>query len=93
MPRIKKLTPSMLRRLVLEEKARMQEVLETGLEDSEKVADDADEVDADKQADTLAKDIDYVKALQIKERALRKQLKRITEAKKKLRTRIVRKLS
>ena len=93
MPRIKKLTPSMLRRLVFEEKARMQEVLETGLEDSEKVADDADEVDADKQADTLAKDIDYVKALQIKERALRKQLKRITEAKKKLRTRIVRKLS
>ena len=88
--RRRRLTPALLRKIVLEEKRRMQEVLETGVEDSEKIK--ADEVPADKQAETIEQDIDWMKALKIKESRLRKRLKRISEVKKKLRARVIRKL-
>ena len=57
--RIRKLTPRMLRRLVLEEKARMireSDPIEAGVDDPAKV--DAEEVEAGEEADTIAKDID-----------------------------------
>tara|TARA_B100001123_G_C15203913_1_gene984477 strand:+ start:967 stop:1245 length:279 start_codon:yes stop_codon:yes gene_type:complete len=86
----RRLTPALLRKIVLEEKRRMQEVLETGADDSEKVK--PEEVPADKQADSIEQDIDWMKALKIKESKLRKRLKRISEVKKKLRNRVIRKL-
>ena len=52
----------------------------------------ADEVDADGLADTLEKDIDHVKVLKIKERRLRKDLKKIQERRRKIRSRILRKI-
>ena len=91
MARVKKLTPRMLKRMVLQEKRRLRETLEQGEEDPTKV--DAEEADADEQADTLEKDIDYIKVLKIEERKLQKKLRRVNEAKKKLRRRVIRKLS
>ena len=91
MRRTKKLTPQMLRRLVIQERRKLQrEVLEQGVEDSEKVK--AKEVDADGYADSLEKDIDHMKVLQIKEARLKKQLRKILESRKLLRKRIIRKL-
>ena len=91
MARVKKLTPRMLKRMVLQEKRRIRETLEQGEEDASKV--DAEETDADEQADALEKDIDYIKVLKIEERKLQRKLKRVNEAKKKLRRRVLRKLS
>ena len=84
MSKVRKLTPTILKKMVLQEKRRIMEVLETGEEDSEKVANKTDEVDADDQANTLAKDIDHVKALKIKEARLKKALQRINETKFKI---------
>ena len=91
MARVKKLTPRMLKRMVLQEKRRLRETLEQGEEDATKV--DAEEADADEQADTLEKDIDYIKVLKIEERKLQNKLRRVNEARKKLRRRVLRKLS
>ncbi len=90
--RIKKLTPRMLRRLVLEEKARMMnesDPIEAGVDDPAKV--DAEEVDAGDEADTIAKDIDIMAVLKIEETKLKKKLRKVNEVKKKLRGRIVKK--
>ena len=89
--RIKKLTPRMLRRLVLEEKARMireSDPIEAGIDDPAKV--NAEEVDAGEEADTIAKDIDIMAVLKIEETKLKRKLRKVNEAKKKLRGRIVR---
>ena len=87
----KKLTPGMLRKMVLEEKARIMKAtsdpIEAGVEDPEKV--DADETGADEYADTLAKDIDHIKALKIEEDRLRRHYKKIQEVKKALKKRII----
>jgi len=85
-----KLTPSLLRRIVLEERRKLSETLETGVTDPEDV--DAEEVDASDQAQTLAHDVDYLKALKIAERKLVKRVRKIREAKVRLKKRIVKKL-
>ena len=89
--RIKRLTPGLLKRMVLEEKRRMLEDLgpETP---TEKAAKETDEVEPDELADSIEQDVDWMKALKIKENRLRKRLKKIIEAKKKIRGRIIRKL-
>jgi len=81
----------MLRRLVLEEKARMireSDPIEAGIDDPAKV--NAEEVDAGEEADTIAKDIDIMAVLKIEETKLKRKLRKVNEAKKKLRGRIVR---
>ncbi len=92
MRKVRRLTPSLLRKMVLQEKTRLGEVLEVGSDDSEEVAAKVEEVPADEQADTLALDIDYVKALKIKEASLKKRLKKIAEVKKHLRAKIIKNL-
>jgi|MDTB01.3.fsa_nt_gb hypothetical protein len=100
MARAKKLTPRGLRALVLEEKRRMDRRRRKIAETSDPIADgiedpayaNAEEVDADEFAGSLEKDIDYIKALKIHERKLRHQLKRVTEAKKRLRSRVIKKI-
>ena len=90
----RKLTPNMLRKMVLEEKARIMretsDPIEAGVEDPEKV--NADETEAEEYADTLAKDIDHIKALKIEEDKLRVHYKKIQEVKKALKKRIIKKL-
>ena len=74
-----KLTPSLLRKIVLEEKRKIMETLEQGKEESEDVK--AEEADADELADTLEQDIDFMAALKIKEATLKKQYKKVQAAK------------
>jgi hypothetical protein len=91
--RTKRLTPSLLRRIVLEERARILETSDpvaAGIEDPEKVS--ADEVPAEDLAQTLEKDIDHVKVLKLKERRLRKELKRLQERRRKIRARILKRI-
>ena len=91
MANLKKLTPKMLRRLVIEEKSRMLEKLGDGMS-AEKAAKDTEEVEADDLADTLSQDIDWMKALKIKETKLRRQLRRVNEAKRQVRKRVIKRL-
>ena len=92
MARIKRLTPKMLRKMVLQEKKRVRETLELGQEEVEKAAAKTPEVDADDQANTLEKDVDFLKVLKIQERKYAVKLRRIQEAKVQLKKRILRKL-
>ncbi len=91
--RTKRLTPSLLRKIVLEERAKILETSDpvaAGIEDPEKVS--ADEVSAEDLAQTLEKDIDHVKVLKIKERRLRKELKKLQERRRRIRARILKRI-
>tara|TARA_B100001094_G_C18167950_1_gene793290 strand:- start:1799 stop:2074 length:276 start_codon:yes stop_codon:yes gene_type:complete len=81
-----KLTPSLLKKIVLEEKKKIMETLEQGKEESETVK--ADETEADELADTLEQDIDFMAALKIKEATLKKQFAKVQAAKKRVLKRI-----
>ena len=81
-----KLTPELLRSLVLSEKQKIEETLETGNTKTEKTK--AKVVDADGYAKTLIKSVDWMKALSIKESKLKKELKNIEEVKKRLKAEI-----
>jgi len=85
--RTKRMTPNQLKRFILKEAKRLSETLEQGKDDAEKV--DAKEVDADKLAKTLEKNVNFMKALKIKEGRLKKRLAQIAEAKKLVRSRIM----
>jgi hypothetical protein len=92
MPKL--LTPGVLRRIILEERERLineSDPLMAGIEDVEKV--EAEEVDAEDLADTLAKEIDHIKALKIEESKLAKEVRAIREAQNILRKRVLKKLS
>ena len=86
----KKLTPSILRDMILNEKKRLDETLETGNTKTEKTK--ADETEASDFAKTIIKDVDWMKTLSIQEGKLRKELKKVQEAKQKLRARIMKKV-
>ena len=94
MARIRRLTPNMLRKMVLEEKRRLQketsDPVAAGDDHPEDV--EAAETDADEYAEPLEKDIDFIKALKIQERKLKNRLNKISEAKKKLRRRVIKRL-
>jgi hypothetical protein len=77
-----KLTPSFLKKLILDEASKLG-----NMKDVEGVK--AKEVDADEFADSLENKIDYVKALKIEETRLRRRLAQIAET----RTRIVRSIT
>ncbi len=77
-----KLTPSLLRKIVLEEKRKIMETLEQGKEDSLDVK--ADEAEAAELADTLEQDIDFMAALKIKESILKKRYAKVQAAKRRL---------
>jgi CheY-specific phosphatase CheX len=77
-----RLTPALLRKLVLQEKKKIQESLEKGEESVEDVH--AVEVDAGDEADSLEKDIDWMAALKIQESILKKKYAKVQKAKKRL---------
>ena len=79
--KIRKLTPAVLRKIV------MQESLSGELEPIEKV--DAEEVDAGELAGSLEKDIDHAKVLKLEESRLRNRLRRVQSARKKIAKRIL----
>jgi hypothetical protein len=92
MTKVRKLTPAKLRSMVLRERKRLFESdpILKGVEDPEKV--DADEVEASEYAGSLEKDIDHLKALKVHERRIVKKLKRIQEAKKVLKRKLLKRL-
>ena len=67
MPKITKLTPALLRKMIQEEKKSIKETLETGESDPVKAAEKTEEVEAEDMANVLAKDIDHLKVLKIQE--------------------------
>lgn len=88
------LTPAILRKIILEERENLMiegDPFEDGISDLKKVK--ADEVEPDDLADTLAKEIDHIKALKIKEAKLTRELRVIKEAQNKLRKRVLKRLS
>lgn len=90
--RVRRITPSVLRKIVVEEAQNMQTEAVTGgdLTPTEKV--EAEEVEASDYAGSLEKDIDHIKALKIHERRLIKKIKQIREAKSILANRIASKV-
>jgi predicted nucleic acid-binding Zn-ribbon protein len=91
----RKISPSQLRKIVLLEARKLQkESLSGKVEDTSKVK--AEEYEAGQEATTLEKDLDHIKALKIKESLLNRQhkklvreMRRLQEAKRKLRKKIV----
>lgn len=88
--KVKKVTPSLLKKMIFQEAAKLRETLEQGKEDSEKV--DAEETDADDYAKSLEKDIDYMQALKIHESILKRKLGKVLQAKKSIRARMRKKV-
>jgi len=90
--RVRKLTPSTLKRMIKQEARKIQkessDPIVAGIEDIEKVS--AEETDADEQAGALEKDIDYLKALKIHETRLVRRLKKLRGARNMLRKRVTR---
>jgi Asp-tRNA(Asn)/Glu-tRNA(Gln) amidotransferase C subunit len=86
----KKITGNQLKKFILNELSNLREEKMTGeLQDVEKVAKDVEEVEASEYASALEQDIDFMKALKIQEAKLIKKLRKINEAKGKLRARIL----
>ncbi len=87
MSKVIKLTPKLLRQMVIAEKRKLQkEVLEQEKEEAEDI--EAKEIEADGYASALEKDIDHLKVLKIKESKLKRELLKIHEAKKLLKRNI-----
>ena len=85
--RVRRITPGFLKKIIIDEARKLRlETLEQGKEDVETV--DADEVEADDFASTLEKELDFIKALKIKESKLVKSLKKIRERKNRIRRKI-----
>jgi hypothetical protein len=72
MSSVVKLTPELLRKIVLEEKEKYEK-------DVKAAAKNTREVEADEYADTLEKKIDHLAALKIKESNLRRELAAVVE--------------
>ena len=80
---IKKLTPSLLRKIILSEQQKIMnesDPILDGISDPEKVS--AEEVPAGEEGRELAQDIDYIKVLKIQEAKLVEELKKVQKAKK-----------
>lgn len=83
----KQITPTQLKNIIIAEAKKIQETLEQGKDDPTKVR--AEEVDPEDLADTLAKNVDHMKALKIKETRLRTELAKVENRKKAVRSKIM----
>ena len=87
--RMVEVTPSTIRRLVREERARLNETLELKMKHPSDVAKKTREVDATAYADTLAKCMDYYQMAKLKESKMVSELKRLQQVKRELKKRIL----
>lgn len=87
--RMVEITPSAIRRLVKEERARLNETLELKMKHPSDVAKKTREVDASGYSDTLAKCMDYYQMCKLKESKLIEDLKQLQEVKRELKKRIL----
>ena len=88
--RMVKITPSTIRRLVKEERNRLNETLELKMKHPSDVAKKTKEVDATGFADTLAQCMNYYQACKIKESKMIEELKKLQEIKRELKKSILR---
>jgi len=87
--RIVEITPETIRRLVKEERQRLNETLELKLKHPSDAHKKMREVEATDYADTLSKCMNYYQACKIKESAMIKELKKLQEVKRELKSRIL----
>ena len=87
--RMVEVTPSTIKRLVREERARLNETLELKARHPSDVAKKTREVDATDYAGTLAKCMDYYQMAKLKESKMIEELKRLQEVKRELKKRIL----
>ena len=87
--RNRKLTPSVLRRIIAEERARLNETLEMGLKHPSEAPKRTREVGADKYADSLEQCCNWYQMCKLKESKLERELRLVKEAKKRLKRRIL----
>jgi len=87
--KIVEITPSLLRKMISEEKSRLNETLEMGFSHPSDVAKKTREVDADKYADTLENCCNWYQMCKLQEAKLTKQLQIVKEAKKRLKRKIL----
>ena len=87
--RNRKLTPNVLRRIIAEERARLNETLEMGLKHPSEAPKRTREVGADKYADSLEQCCNWYQMCKLKEAKLQRELRLVKEAKKRLKTRIL----
>ena len=87
--RMVKITPATIRRLVKEERARLNETLELKMKHPSDVAKKTREVDASGYSDTLSKCMDYYQMFKLKESKLIDVLKQLQEVKRELKKRIL----
>ena len=87
--RNKKLTSNVLRRIIAEERARLNETLEMGLKHPSEAPKRTREVGADKYADSLEQCCNWYQMCKLKEAKLQRELRLVKEAKKRLKTRIL----
>ena len=87
--RMVNLTPQTIRRLVKEEREKLNETLELKLKHPSDAAKKTREVDADSYANTLSQCMNYYQACKIKEAKLIEDLKNIQEIKRELKKNIL----
>jgi hypothetical protein len=85
----RKLTPNVLRKIIAEERARLNETLEMGLKHPSEAPKRTREVDADKYASSLEQCCNWYQMCKLKEAKLERELQLVKEAKKRLKTRIL----
>ena len=90
MNRSKKVNSKNLRAFILREARKLQK--EAAKKGEVRTDAEAKEYKAGEEADTIANDIDFIKALNIHERKTLKKLKKIREHKKRLRFNLLKKL-
>ena len=84
--RVRKITPEILKQIIVQEARKLQRESIEGLEHPEDH--EAEETDASDYAGALENKIDYIKALDIHERRLRAKLAKVQEAKAKVARRV-----
>ena len=84
-----KITPDTIKRLVLEERARLDETLELKLKHPSDAANKTREVGPSDYAGTLSKCMNYYQACKIREEKMIEDLKRLQEIKRELKRRII----
>lgn len=87
--RNRKLTPNVLRRIIAEERSRLNETLEMGLKHPSEAPKRTREVGADKYADSLEQCCNWYQMCKLKESKLERELQLVKEAKKRLKRRIL----
>lgn len=84
-----KITPATIKRLVKEEREKLNETLEFNMKHPAEVHKKVREIDATSYADTLSRCMNYYQACKIKESKLIEELKTLQEVKRELKYRIL----